>query len=103
MGEGTAGLDPLRSIFRARPRARCGRPVQCGFLLGRAADKRVRHPHGVGRSEKDVLRIVLASAAVSVGSGVLVGLALSFGLNRVISRWVENTTHDPLLILGVSS
>jgi ABC-type lipoprotein release transport system permease subunit len=39
---------------------------------------------------------------VSVGSGLLVGRALSFGLDRVISRWVENTTHDPLLILGVS-
>ena len=56
----------------------------------------------LGAQKSDVLRIVLASAAVSVGSGVLVGLALSFGLNRVISRWVENTTHDPLLILGVS-
>jgi putative ABC transport system permease protein len=31
-----------------------------------------------------------------------VGLALSFGLNRLISRWVENTAHDPLLVLGAS-
>jgi ABC-type antimicrobial peptide transport system permease subunit len=56
----------------------------------------------LGAQKRDVLRIVLTSAAVSVGSGLLVGRALSFGLDRVISRWVENTTHDPLLILGVS-
>jgi len=39
---------------------------------------------------------------VSVSSGLLVGLALSFSLNRLISRWVENVSYDPLLILGVS-
>jgi putative ABC transport system permease protein len=56
----------------------------------------------LGARKKDVLRIVLASAGVSVGSGLLGGLALSFGLSRLISRWVENGAHDPMLILGVS-
>jgi ABC-type antimicrobial peptide transport system permease subunit len=56
----------------------------------------------LGAQKKDVLRIVLASAAVSFGSGLLAGLALSFGLNRLISRWIENSAHDPLLILIVS-
>jgi putative ABC transport system permease protein len=56
----------------------------------------------LGARKKDVLRIVLASAGVSVGSGLLGGLALSFGLSRLISRWVENGAHDPLLILAVS-
>jgi putative ABC transport system permease protein len=56
----------------------------------------------LGAQKKHVLRIVLASAGISVGSGLLVGLVLSFGLNRLISRWVENVSHDPLLILGVS-
>jgi ABC-type antimicrobial peptide transport system permease subunit len=56
----------------------------------------------LGAQKKDVLWNVLSSAGVSVGSGLLVGLALSLGLNRVISRWVENTAHDPLLILGAS-
>ena len=45
---------------------------------------------------------VLASAGVSVGSGLLAGLVLSLGLNRLIARWVENSAHDPSLILGVS-
>jgi putative ABC transport system permease protein len=56
----------------------------------------------LGAQKKDVLRIVLASAEVSVGSGLLAGLALSFGLNRVISRWVENAAHDPFLVLAVA-
>lgn len=56
----------------------------------------------LGAQKKDVLWNVLASAGVSVGSGLLAGLALSLGLNRLISRWVENGAHDPRLILGVS-
>jgi putative ABC transport system permease protein len=56
----------------------------------------------LGAQKKDVLWNVLSSAGVSVGSGLLVGLALSLGLSRLISRWVENTAHDPLLILGAS-
>jgi putative ABC transport system permease protein len=57
----------------------------------------------LGARKKDVLWNVFASAGVSVGSGLLAGLAISLGLNRVISRWVENGTHDPWLILGVSA
>src|SRR6202007_233658 len=56
----------------------------------------------LGAQKRHVLKIVLASASVSVGLGIISGLALSFGLNRLISRWVENSTHNPLLILGAS-
>jgi putative ABC transport system permease protein len=57
----------------------------------------------LGAQKKDVLWNVLSSAGVSVGSGLLAGLALSLGLSRLISRWVENGGgHDPLLILGAS-
>ena len=41
----------------------------------------------------------LASAGAGAGSGFLLGLAISPGLNRLISRWVENGAHDPWLIL----
>jgi putative ABC transport system permease protein len=57
----------------------------------------------LGAQKRDVLRIVLASASLAVGSGLLAGLALSFGLSRIISRWVVNSAQDPLLILGVSA
>jgi ABC-type antimicrobial peptide transport system permease subunit len=56
----------------------------------------------LGAQKKDVLWNVLSSAGVSVGSGLLVGVALSLGLNGMISRWVENTAHDPWLMLGAS-
>jgi ABC-type antimicrobial peptide transport system permease subunit len=56
----------------------------------------------LGARKKDVWCNVLASAGVSVGSGLLAGLLLSLGLNRLISRWVENSVHNPWLILGVS-
>jgi predicted permease len=56
----------------------------------------------LGASKRDVLWNVLGSAGVSVGSGLLAGLALSLGFSRLISRWVENSAHDPWLILGVA-
>jgi putative ABC transport system permease protein len=56
----------------------------------------------LGAQKKDVLWNVLRSAGISVGSGLLAGLALSLGLNRLISRWVANNAHDPWLILGSS-
>jgi predicted permease len=56
----------------------------------------------LGAQKKDVLWNVLSSAGVSVGSGLLLGLGLSIGLNRLISSWVENTAHDPWLVLAAS-
>jgi ABC-type antimicrobial peptide transport system permease subunit len=55
---------------------------------------------GAGRAH--VFRIVMASAAVSVGIGIAAGLALSLGLNRFISGWVGSTTSHPLIAMGVS-
>jgi len=37
-----------------------------------------------------------------VGLGIVSGLALSFGLGRMIAQWIENGTRDPLVSLGVS-
>jgi putative ABC transport system permease protein len=56
----------------------------------------------LGARKRDVLWNVLASAGASVGSGLLAGLVLSLALNRLIARWVENSAHDPWIILGVS-
>ncbi len=56
----------------------------------------------LGAQRRDVLRIVVLSAGRSVGLGITAGLALSFGLNRIMARFIENGTHDPIVILTVS-
>jgi len=50
-----------------------------------------------------VLSIVALSAGTSVGLGIVAGLALSFGLNRIINRWIEGGTHDPIMVLAAST
>jgi hypothetical protein len=57
----------------------------------------------LGAQRRDVLRLVALSAGTSVGIGILAGLALSFGLNRMIAQWIENGTRDPILVLLVSA
>jgi ABC-type antimicrobial peptide transport system permease subunit len=57
----------------------------------------------LGAQRRDVVRIVALSAAMSVGLGIATGLALSIGLHRLISRWIENGAHDPIVLLAVSS
>jgi ABC-type antimicrobial peptide transport system permease subunit len=56
----------------------------------------------LGAQRADVLRIVIWSAVASVGIGLVAGLSLSFGLGGLITRWVPNGVHDPLIMLGVS-
>ncbi len=56
----------------------------------------------LGARRGDVLRLVGFSAGTSVGLGIATGLALSLGLNRLIARWVESGTRDPIVILAVS-
>jgi predicted permease len=60
----------------------------------------IRMALGAGRSH--VFRIVMASAAVSVGIGIVAGVALSLGLNRFIADWVGNSATHPLMMTGVA-
>jgi predicted permease len=57
----------------------------------------------LGAQRADVLRLVMMSAAVSVGIGLAAGMALSLGLRGVITRWVKSGVHDPWMIVGVSA
>ena len=69
-------------------------------VLQRTSELGVRVALGARR--RDVLSIVALSAGTSVGLGIATGLALSFGLNRLIARWIESGTHDPILVLAAS-
>ena len=57
----------------------------------------------LGARRGDILCLIGLSAGTSVGIGILAGLALSFGLNHMIARWIENSTRDPMLVLLVSA
>ncbi len=57
----------------------------------------IRMALGAGRGH--LLRIVFASTLVSVGSGVLCGLALIVGLNKIVARWSDGNAHDPIVLL----
>jgi ABC-type antimicrobial peptide transport system permease subunit len=44
----------------------------------------------------------MASAGISVAFGIVVGLTLRVGMNRIVSIWVGNSGSHPLIVLGSS-
>ena len=55
----------------------------------------------LGARPADVLLIVFRSAAMSVASGVLIGVLLTMALNRLLVRWIQGGTLDVLVLAGV--
>ncbi len=56
----------------------------------------------VGAQRIDILGLVLKSVVSTVGIGIVLGLALSVVLNRVVAHWVQASSRDPLLLLTVA-
>jgi predicted permease len=56
----------------------------------------------LGAQRTHVLRIVFASTAVSVGSGIAVGIILTLALNQVMARWAQGSSRSPLVLLAVT-
>ncbi|MBV8437029.1 MAG: ABC transporter permease [Silvibacterium sp.] len=56
----------------------------------------------LGAQRSHVLGVVFASAVASVGGGILAGLALTLALNKVLARWAEGSSRDPLILLAVT-
>jgi predicted permease len=53
----------------------------------------------LGAQRTHVVRIVFSSALVSVGSGILAGLVLTFALNKLIAQWVQGNSSNPAILL----
>lgn len=54
----------------------------------------------LGARASDVLRVVVASTAVSVGSGLVAGVVLTLALNNVLARWAEESSRDALVLVS---
>jgi putative ABC transport system permease protein len=55
----------------------------------------------LGAKATDVFRLVLSSTAGSVGSGLVVGLVLSLAFSKFATRWVNETSRDPIILTFV--
>ena len=56
----------------------------------------------LGAQRGHVLGIVFASTVASVGGGILAGVALTIAGNRLLARWAEGSSRDPLILLAVT-
>ncbi len=55
----------------------------------------------LGAQRTDIIRLVLQSVAATVGIGIVLGTALSIGLNKLVAHWVQSNSRDPLMLLVV--
>lgn len=55
----------------------------------------------LGAARKDVLLMVFRSAVMSVGGGVVAGLGLTIALNRVLTRLIQGSALDALVLAAV--
>ena len=56
----------------------------------------------LGAQRYDIIRLVLRSVAATVGVGIVMGLAASVALNKIVSHWVQSSSRDPLTLLAVA-
>jgi len=56
----------------------------------------------LGAKRGHVLGIVFRSTVMSVGGGILVGIALTLALNKVMASWAAESARDPLILFGAT-
>jgi ABC-type antimicrobial peptide transport system permease subunit len=56
----------------------------------------------LGAKAGDVLRLVFSSTAMNVGGGVAAGVLLSVTFDKLATRWVTESSRDPVLLGGVT-
>ena len=56
----------------------------------------------LGARATDVFRIVLSSTALNVGGGLAAGILLSIAFDKLSTKWVTESSRDPLILAGVT-
>jgi predicted permease len=56
----------------------------------------------LGAKAADVFRIVMSSTALNVGGGLAVGLLLSIAFDKLATKWVMESSRDPLILAAVT-
>jgi putative ABC transport system permease protein len=56
----------------------------------------------LGARSSDVFRIVFSSTAINVGAGLVAGILLSIAFNKISTRWVMESSRNPLILAGVT-
>ena len=54
----------------------------------------------LGAQRRDLLQMVLKSAAGSLGAGIFVGVVLAVALSQIIAKWAHGNPRDPLILLA---
>jgi predicted permease len=57
----------------------------------------------LGAHGSDVFRMVLTSTALNVGAGVVAGIILSIVFDKLATRWVFESSRNPLVLAGVTA
>jgi putative ABC transport system permease protein len=57
----------------------------------------------LGARAPDVVRIVLKGTSWNVGAGLLAGVAFCVLLDNITSRWLTESSRDPVIVAGVSA
>jgi predicted permease len=56
----------------------------------------------LGAPRSNILRLVIRSTAVMLVAGVVMGLALSVALSRIVGAWAGGSPRDPLTLLAAA-
>jgi predicted permease len=56
----------------------------------------------LGASAANVFRIVLSSTAVNVAAGLVAGILLSIVFDKLSTKWVSESSRNPLILAGVA-
>jgi predicted permease len=57
----------------------------------------------LGARTRDVVRLVLSGTSWNVGAGLVAGVLLCVGFDKIASRWVTESSRDPVIVAGVTA